>query len=1109
MKREYVITIMLLAVLVACSAPASAKVLEQVQTVESGTVNGGVYVGGGAGSGDNPYTQNFSVPNSTDILWSRLYVHVWASGKSSGWLNITYWNGTANTQNDKYLEYDYGESGTPNVNNDSEGYYVSCGYGVYWRYWNVTDITESGDNGVVASTSTTQTHGPGHFDIGDITGIALVTLYDDGGDPVVYWINQGYVHMGDYPCAVPSSTTWFNDSIDTGADATLWTMYLTGNDGQPDYLYFNGNELSSDAADGCGSSPDSTWCGGMDMDSWAIDAAWLDPSNNNATFVNGVPPDGGSGGESSLRAVVAVMTNESEPDLNVTDIDPYVTVGGQTPIALVAGHTYTINATIKNKGVFGAYDFNVTLREDGVLKDDTFISSLGKYAETVVQFDWTTSAGDDYNLTVTADAYDDVKDELDEDNNASTETVTVLPSGVPADIGLTSSDIALSPTYGNNNTTIRVKLTNWGTTDASNFNVAMDVRDEGNTLVYSTSTTTSLDAMHYRYVEFEYDASLAGSPYDITITVSGVSGETVTGNNTATKSLTVVTCRILDSHHWGNASAYNGDLSSGATVNMFDITKLAPENTTPVDLLASVANITAGASTPVASVEYNGQKLEQGTENIGGETVHHYWYPYVNDIPVSWGNWTAYPVQDGDVVHWDILAYINKDFKPRPVMDYPEPFLHGYDGTVYNTIIVYPDELLYPDKADAVEAGLLAAGVPSGRISTKAVGTVTTGEKQSNNLILLGTPSNNDLIEYVNSKHVDVGMPVYFSGSQMIDDSDDTAYDVGGVVEACDNPYDGADWKDTGPSVWLAAGIEDFWAYKAADMLASDTGKLDRFWVVREPYLVPTLGSVILDWGNWPGTCASFNIYITNDLSAGFPATPNATTSATSWTDTNADDDPQRYYKVTCIATGEQIEGNVTKITYDLMNGKNWITMPTMNPPLTNADELIQHISQTGQPLDCDEKVGWWNPTSQSGESYGKMPSPPFPPGTYGGTNFDVKPARGYEVTVSADTSETVVGWVPDCPLKLIAGKNWIGMPFDTMTGDADELIQHISQTGQPLDCDEKVGWWNPTSQSGESYGKMPSPPFPPGTYGGTNFDVKPARGYEVTVSTDTIWTPE
>ncbi|NQE04398.1 hypothetical protein C5S32_00870, partial [ANME-1 cluster archaeon GoMg1] len=49
-----------------------------------------------------------------------------------------------------------------------------------------------------------------------------------------------------------------------------------------------------------------------------------------------------------------------------------------------------------------------------------------------------------------------------------------------------------------------------------------------------------------------------------------------------------------------------------------------------------------------------------------------------------------------------------------------------------------------------------------------------------------------------------------------------------------------------------------------------------------------------------------------------------------------------------------------------------------------------------------------------------------------------------------------------------------------------------------------KVAWWNSTSQKAESYSKVPFPPF----YVGTNFKVKPARGYEVAVTTNTTWTP-
>jgi hypothetical protein len=71
-------------------------------------------------------------------------------------------------------------------------------------------------------------------------------------------------------------------------------------------------------------------------------------------------------------------------------------------------------------------------------------------------------------------------------------------------------------------------------------------------------------------------------------------------------------------------------------------------------------------------------------------------------------------------------------------------------------------------------------------------------------------------------------------------------------------------------------------------------------------------------------------------------------------------------------------------------------------------------------------------------------------------------------------------------------------MPFNTTIEDADELIKDI----QP-NCD-KVGWWNSTSQQMETYGKLPFPPW----YGGTNFEVKSASGYEVTVIVDTMWIP-
>ena len=1095
---------MVLLMLAVLCGSSSAMVLEELHTVKNGTVKGGVYVGGGHGSDYSPYTQNFSVPNGT-ILWSRLYVGVTGGGHRDGWLNITYWNGTGNTERNQYLEYDYDGS----ANDEIEGYYVGCGRGYYWKYWNVTDITNNGANSATVTTS--------GFSDGRINGIALITVYDDGGEDVTYWINQGYIQMGDvssYPCCVLSNTTWFNGTMDTSMNSTLWTLYITGTEGEWDYLYFNGHKFATDdAADGGGSTPDSTWSNGhFDIDAWTVDKTWLNPSINNATFQNNesVPP-----GERGLRAVGAVLINkEPKPDLNVSEINPLVEREGQTPIALVANHTYTINATIINNGERDATGFNVTLHENGTLRNDTYLSGLDKGKEKVVQFNWTNLSGV-YELKVTADAYDAVN-ESDEGNNASTKIVTVLPDNVtPPDIGLISSDITFLPSYGstNTNTTIRARITNWGTTDASEFNVSIAIRNNTNTIVYVANTTTSLDAMHYRVIEFEYNASLAGSPYNVTIVAWNVTGETALSNNTASRSLTIISCRILDSHHYGNTSAYNGTLSNYTTVNMFDVTKLVPENTTPVVFLESVTRnvILALDGTPLAI-----DGLENGKE--GGKWF--FWTPFVNGIPIAWHNWTTYPLHDGDVLHWDIMPFISeKKFRPRLVTDYPEPFLHGYNGTVWSTTIVYPEEFSYPEKANAVKTRLNASGVPNERISVVSVENVTDAEKGSNNLILLGTPANNPLIAEVSSQHLDVGLPVYFSfsdsGKQMIDDSDDVSYEVGGVVEACDNPWNGsANWRETGPSVWLASGIEDYWAYKTADMLTNDMSKLNRFWIIRKPYLIPILnpnGTVTLDWGNWTGG-STYEIYITNNLTAGFPATPNAMTTEKSWTDMNAADDEQRYYKV----VNETIEGIVTKIAYELkrrpiggvgpaMGGNNWISAPNMNPPIVDQDQLIKHIRNNGIPPATptdSTKVAWWNSTSQQALSYSYIPGL-----GYMGDDFAVKPARGYEVTVHNNTTWTIVGWVPEIdPIELIGGNNWIGVPFNTTINNQNALIRDIRTNGTPPATPNnttKVAWWDPETQQALSYSYIPGL-----GYMGDNFAIRPARGYEVYVETTTKWTP-
>ena len=82
------------------------------------------------------------------------------------------------------------------------------------------------------------------------------------------------------------------------------------------------------------------------------------------------------------------------------------------------------------------------------------------------------------------------------------------------------------------------------------------------------------------------------------------------------------------------------------------------------------------------------------------------------------------------------------------------------------------------------------------------------------------------------------------------------------------------------------------------------------------------------------------------------------------------------------------------------ISGINWIGVP-FNTTISNADELLDDIDNAA-PLQYGDNVKWWNSTSQQTESR------TLTPGGYKGDLFDVKPARGYEVVISADTT-----WVP------------------------------------------------------------------------------------------------
>ena len=229
-----------------------------LHTIEHGTVNGGIYVGGGHGMEyTTGYTQNFTVPSGT-VKWARLYV----SAKDTPWINVSL-NG--------HMLGNYTDlTGNPKVYAN-----YKPDRGMYWAYYdNVAEWIVNGSNTATANLGS---------EVGLNTkswGIMLIAVYEGGDKPehIEYWVNEGNPLLhGDHPPFVAhrnttnTSFTVINDQDDV-TDAALWTAYIWGSEEselQPhDTLWFNSNLVADDASDGAGTDDQgSSWRGAcFDLD---------------------------------------------------------------------------------------------------------------------------------------------------------------------------------------------------------------------------------------------------------------------------------------------------------------------------------------------------------------------------------------------------------------------------------------------------------------------------------------------------------------------------------------------------------------------------------------------------------------------------------------------------------------------------------------------------------------------------------------------------------------------------------------------------------------------------------------------------------------------------
>jgi parallel beta-helix repeat protein len=344
-KNEYVITIMLLVVLAACIAPIAAD-CGDVVTVKIGTVtNGKVMVQEGpTGCGD----WTFNIPDG-DVQFVRVH---WHCNMQSGDSSATFTNSDGVQQ----------QITIPlNTRNDTCGHW-ECGLQTSNCMFRFVDI-------VVDSTTEPATH-DGHW-----------------------WLNHGLIKS-------TTHTTWFNGTINTSANHTLWTAQSHH---ECMKIYFN--DVKIDDYYGVGDYP-------FDVRQNSVSNIYPDESQNVA-WVN---VESGSYPEFFAWAtMLAEETPEGDPNLVVTSIEPETEM-------MRPGTSYTINATIKNQGDAGTgVQFNVSLWIDGSFHSK--VEGIGPLAaddSTIVSFTNVNLGEGCHNFTAVADC-DDGVDESEGADNTGTE----------------------------------------------------------------------------------------------------------------------------------------------------------------------------------------------------------------------------------------------------------------------------------------------------------------------------------------------------------------------------------------------------------------------------------------------------------------------------------------------------------------------------------------------------------------------------------------------------------------------------------------------------------------------------------------------------------------
>ncbi len=248
---------------------------------------------------------------------------------------------------------------------------------------------------------------------------------------------------------------------------------------------------------------------------------------------------------------------------------------------------------------------------------------------------------------------------------------------------------------------------------------------------------------------------------------------------------------------------------------MFDETLEVPAGTAAMAALMKAAKI---------ETEYGGGFVEaiNGVRSgfSGSQPAKMDWFIYINGLQSNTGA-LDYKLHDGDVQHWDFHEWSFHQFTPAIVGGFPEPFLHGYGGVIYPTIIVYQEG--WAEDARRLADKLSRLGIEN--VATRGINELKENEKESGNLVLLGTPDFT-LIAELNQVWKRLGFYAHFQDSVLevfdAEGKPEAEYrDGAGIIQATRSPWNPKGIGVCENTAWIVSGTDAAGVRAAVDTLVS------------------------------------------------------------------------------------------------------------------------------------------------------------------------------------------------------------------------------------------------------------------------------------------------